>query len=223
MWTLGESSGEVIITGAGREVRVSVQAVQPRDITRDSLVGFAEMAGQIAIEPEHTTARRDVGTNRWLKVEDYGRTLSGMRASAPVDAPSVTPGQDAPVLEYQFYVYAAGSADVQAITAPTLNFRPGQPVRYGVSLDNEPPQIIELVATDYKAQNRNAAWEKSVADNAHVGRSKHALAAPGYHTLKIWMVDPAVVMQKLVIDLGGLKPTYLGPPESFHRLPTLSE
>jgi hypothetical protein len=42
----------------------------------------------------------------------------------------------------------------------------------------------------------------------------HNLSKAGYHTLKIWMVDPAAVLNKIVVDLGGLKPSYLGPPMS---------
>eukprot|EP01032_Pedospumella_encystans_P027625 gene27625-31216_t len=56
-------------------------------------------------------------------------------------------------------------------------------------------------------------WERAVSDGAVVFKTKHKLAA-GAHTLKFWAVDPALVLQKLVVDAGGLKPSYLGPQES---------
>jgi hypothetical protein len=169
----------------------------------------------VSIEPEHFTRNTAAGSYHWQRIADYGRTLSGMRAEAPVDASGATPGKNSPCLEYRMYLFTTGPVEVTAITAPTLNFVPDRGLRYAVSIDDEPPQVFTLVPQGYQAQNRNAAWEKSVADNAHYGKSRHSIATPGYHTLKIWMVDPAVVMQKLIVDLGGLKPSYLGPPESF--------
>ena len=159
--------------------------------------------------------KTDAGANRWTLIPDYGRTLSGLRADGPVDVVS-TPGKDSPVLEYQMYLFTTGPVSVNAITAPTLNFLADRDVRYAVAFDDEPPQVVTLVPRSYKSQNGNRAWEKSVGDNAHTATSKHTLPTAGYHTLKFWMIDPGVVLQKIIVDLGGVKPSYLGPPESFH-------
>jgi lysophospholipase L1-like esterase len=214
----GRSAGKVVIAGAGREVTIALKASNPTEVTRENLQGFAEGQGYVSIEPEHYSRRTEAGTNRWEKIEDYGRTLSGMRAEAPVDAPSAIPGQDSPCLEYPMYLFTSGAVEVTAITAPTMNFVPDRGVRYAVSIDDEPPQTVTLVPQGYQAQTRNPAWQKAVSDNAHYGRSQHHVSAPGYHTLKVWMIDPAVVLQKLIVNLGGLKPSYLGPPESFRGL-----
>jgi glycosyl hydrolase family 115 len=56
-----------------------------------------------------------------------------------------------------------------------------------------------------------------VSNNIIIKTSTHKISKPGKHTVKYWMVSPAVVLQKLVVDLGGLKPSYLGPPETIHR------
>jgi len=45
----------------------------------------------------------------------------------------------------------------------------------------------------------------------------------GYHTLKIWIVDPAVVLERIVVSHGMLRPSYLGPPESFQGQAWVSE
>lgn len=36
----------------------------------------------------------------------------------------------------------------------------------------------------------------------------------GYHTVKIWVVDPGVVLERVVVSHDALKPSYLGSPES---------
>jgi len=69
---------------------------------------------------------------------------------------------------------------------------------------------------DTLEHNSNRDWETTVKDAVRYVKASFTLAEPGYHTLKVWMVDPGLVLEKLVVDLGGLKPSYLGPPESFH-------
>jgi hypothetical protein len=56
-----------------------------------------------------------------------------------------------------------------------------------------------------------------VLDASTTGVSSHEVSTAGLHTLKIYMVDAGVVLDKIVIDAGGLKPSYLGPPETRVR------
>jgi hypothetical protein len=211
----GASAGTVRVAGLDTNFNVEVAAFNPAEVTRDSLQGFVEGEGIVSIEPEHCTRIIDSAAGRWIKIEDYGRTLSGMRATGPVDAPEAAPGKDSPCLEYRMYLFRAGDAEVTAIAGPTLNFVPGRGLRFAISFDDAPPRTVTLVQANYSAQNGNRDWEESVKDNARAVKTKFTLAGPGYHTLKLWMVDPGVVLQKLVVDLGGLKPSYLGPPESY--------
>ena len=59
-----------------------------------------------------------------------------------------------------------------------------------------------------------AEWAQGVLDNARVATTKLKVPAPGAHTLRVFGLDPGVVLDKLVIDCGGLRPCYLGPPET---------
>ena len=214
---VGRNKGTLEVAGIGRKVEVSVTAFKPAEISPGTLQGFVESNGYVSMEAEHYSNKTDVGGNRWIKVEDFGHTLSAMRATAETDAPVLTPGEDSPCLEYQMYLFTQGSIEVEPVFSPVLNFLPGKAVRYGISFDNEDSQIVTLVPEDYDARNGNRDWEKSVSDNVRKGHSTHTLSDKGYHTLKIWMVDPGVVVQKIVVNTGGVKPSYLGPPESFYK------
>ncbi|MCJ7449010.1 MAG: glycosyl hydrolase 115 family protein [Bacteroidales bacterium] len=213
----GRNDGIISITGAGKDVHVKVTAFRPSQITPESLDGFIEGEGYVSVEAEHFSGKTDAGSRQWVRIEDYGHTLSAMRANAPADAPPSIPGKDSPCLEYKLYLFSTGEFDVTSIFSPTLNFMPGRGLQYAISMDDQPPQIITLVPENYNAQNRNTDWERSVSDNARFSLTKHNITSPGYHTLKIWMIDPGVAIQKIILNTGGVKPSYLGPPESFHK------
>lgn len=214
----GSSTGTVTIAGAEARVVVRIEAFKPAEVTRNNLRGFAEGQGFVSIEPEHYSRKHDVGAYRWIRVEDYGRTLSGMRAISPAHSPSATPGKDSPSLEYRMYLFTPGDLTATLTLSPTLNFVPGRGLRVAVSIDDETPQIVTIVPQNYSAQNGNRDWEASVRDNARFITTTHKVAAPGYHTLRVWMVDPAVVVQKVLVKTSTARnaPTYLGPPESYY-------
>jgi hypothetical protein len=170
--------------------------------------GFVDTNGYVSIEAEHFSDEVDAEPIHWLRIPGLGRTLSGM-TPVRVTAENQTPGGDSPRLEYRMHLSKSGPVKVQAFVAPTLNFHNDQGLRYAISFDDQPPQIVNIHAGE-----NLQVWEKWVADNANVTVSEHVLDKPGSHVLKFWMVDPGVVLEKLVIDTGGLKPSYLGPPES---------
>jgi hypothetical protein len=187
--------------------RVPASAATPKDWR-----GFVEADGYVSMEAEHFTRKTETATARWEVLPDHGRTRSAM-TTFPVTAPGMTPPQS-PCLEYQMWLTSTGAVEVTSIVSPCLNFDPARGGRLAVSFDDEVPQVITVVPKGYTAGDGNRDWDESVKDSARKVKSKHTLTAPGAHTFRVWMVDPAVVVQKIVVDCGGVKPSYLGPPES---------
>jgi hypothetical protein len=203
----GSSLARVTISGSdGQQAQVELP-LRHADARALAPAGFVESGGVVAIEAEHHARAIAPKGREWLRVPGHGHTLSGM-TTLPVDAPATTL-QDGMRLEYEVTLFEPGKVKVQATLAPTLKFRPGPGFRYAVSFDDEAPQIVDVHAD---ASLRH--WEKIVSDGAARFVSEHAITRPGRHTLKFWALDPGLVLQRLVIDAGGLKPSYLGPQES---------
>jgi hypothetical protein len=212
---VGGANGLVKITGPDTK-EIKITSFNPSEPNKNSLEGFVEADGYVSIEAVHYTNKIDAGAVRWEKIEDYGRTDSAMTIF-PVTAQSVTPPANSPCLEYKMFFFHPGDLEVEAIVAPTLNFVPGRGLRFAISFDDQPPQIVDIVSRNFTAGDGNRDWENTVKDSVRKVKSTHKLPEPGYHILKVWMVDPAVVLEKLVINTGRVKPSYLGPPESYHK------
>jgi Glycosyl hydrolase family 115/Gylcosyl hydrolase family 115 C-terminal domain len=209
----GENSGAVTISQrSGTTVVVHLVASNPTTPSRKDLQGFVESNHYVSIEAAHFTNRTSEGAAHWTNLPNFGETLSAMTIF-PVTAASVLPPQPAASLEYKMYLFEPGTFQVEAILAPTLNFVPGRGLRYAISFDDQPPLIVDALA-----DNTDKAWAAAVSDGVRKVTSSLTIAQPGYHTLKFRMVDPGVVLEKLVISQGQLPSSYLGPPESYHNL-----
>jgi len=205
----GVHSVPVTITGTDG-LKVTIEATINK-ILPVNTTGFNESNGYISMEAAHFTREINNSAVKWQVIPDYGRTLSGVMPS-PVTAKSQVPGGSSPHLEYEVNLIDTGTVNVEAYISPTIDFTNSNGLHYAVSIDDEQPQIINI-----NADKSEKAWNKDVSDNIKIMVSKHHIGKTGKHILKYWMVDPAVLLQKIVINAGGEKPSYLGPPESYFR------
>ena len=177
---------------------------------------FGEADGYVALEADHYSRAVGGGPVQWLRLPDLGRTGSAVTVTPAAVPPVAAPGGASPHLEYRVHLTGGGPVTVRAYLAPTLDFTNTTGLRYAVSFDDEAPQLVNI-HKGLAADPGNKLWEKAVAENIIVTPSQHTLAQGGEHVLKFWLVDPGLVLERLVIDRGGLKPSYLGPPESYRR------
>jgi hypothetical protein len=212
--TSGEHHATITVTGPDdATATIGVIADHMGSAVPEDFQGHVDTNGYVSIEAEHYSEAVATDAIKWQVIQGLGRTRSGVMPM-PVTAAKQTPGEDSPHLEYRVHLSGDEPVRVQAYISPTLNFHNGEGLRYAVSFDDEPPQVVNI-----HADEDHPLWQKWVSDNINVTTSEHQLPRAGEHTLKFWMVDPGVVLQKLVIDTGGLRPSYLGPPEST-RWPT---
>jgi hypothetical protein len=205
----GSDSAEGTVTvssGDERPMAYELQALR-LPITRADAQGFVESDGYVAIEAADTSGRTADGETQWEGLPGYGETKSAMTVF-PVTAESNTDSKAS--LEYRMYLYDAGDFELEATLAPSLNFVPGRGVRFAVSVDDGPRTVV-----DELEHNSERDWEKAVSDGVRHVTLPLNIAKPGYHTLKIWAVDPGVVLERVVVRHGALRPSYLGPPESL--------
>jgi Glycosyl hydrolase family 115/Gylcosyl hydrolase family 115 C-terminal domain len=229
---LGRQTADIDIRQrGGAEVTVRVTAFHPASPRRESLDGFVEANHYVSIDAAHFTGETSADGVHWVQIPNYGETLSAMTIF-PVTAASLMPPRPAPTLRYRVYLFDSGKVSLQAILAPTLNFVPGRGLRYAVSIDAQTPIIVDALADDSQK-----AWATAVSDGVRKVTTILHVASPGYHTLNFRMIDPGVVLEKLVLAFphssnaprprAGAMPTgpavpgsYLGPPESYHAGPS---
>jgi hypothetical protein len=228
-WAAAEDA-TITVTGNGQTVTIPV--VVDRPAVPASFTGFVEANGYVSMNADHYSRKVDATPVAWTLLPDIGRTGNGV-TPFPVTAAAVEPGGASPRLEYDVLVT---SPDVEAVkinvyVSPRNNVRRdavlnaaangavavlGDGLRYAVSVDDGDPQVVDInVGADDIFLN--GIWGRNTSNNVNLTTTELAVSGPGVHTVKVWMVDPGVIFQKVVVDTetGELAQSYFGPPESL--------
>lgn len=189
-------------------VEMSAKSLIPRNTTGNV---FYELNGYVSIEAADFSAKKDAANIHWRVIPNIGRDGDGI-STFPVTAAIQTVSPASPRLQYYFYCYDTGVIKLNTYFSPTLNFHNDSTgLQCAISIDWEKPQIISINKDDRDGRK----WNQWVADDIIIKTTNHAINTKGKHTVKFWMISPAVILQKIVLDFGGLKQSYLGPQQTI--------
>ena len=101
-------------------------------------------------------------------------------------------------------------ADEVTVTVSTIPFFPiykGKSNRYGFSIDGAEPFVTENLPTEW-----SVPWKDQVLKNGVEARATFAIDhTKDKHILTLTCGDPGTMVQRIIIDWGGLKKSYVGP------------
>lgn len=207
------------------QVMPAVAYVRADSVSKSGTMLYVEGDGYVSFDAENPSRR----SGDWTLVPNLGRTGSALTAR------SVTPST---WVEYDVEFSSNGEPKLQVVLSPTLNYA-GNGHKLAVSIDGGAEHEIDVHGLygggdDYgggqKTLSLNAGmgegwvpingdldentWRKWVGENAIIVGQKLEKVSAGRHTIRIRPVDDAMVLQKVMIDMGGLKPSYLGAPST---------
>jgi hypothetical protein len=199
--------GTILSRRSQNSFEVTLNVFNPKYPSKNNVRGFVESNGYISIEAEHFSRRISGKKGEWEIIQGLGRTGNSVTV-LPVMTPAIDQLsgiiKESACLEYDIYTFSKDSVSLQLNCIPSNPINGDYGVRLAVAFDDNEPEIIS-----YQRGNRN------VMDNLMTLHGRLHLNKAGEHILKVWMVDPGIVIDKVIINTGGLKDSYLGPPESF--------
>ncbi|UJP67168.1 glycosyl hydrolase 115 family protein [Mongoliitalea daihaiensis] len=204
---VGQQSAELEVRSNKEKVSITLP-LSPHRVVSEGFKGFVEAMGYLAMPADAFTAKMEVNPVRWEIIPDLGKTGNAIMATPEVWATDAIDTQGS-YLEYEVWVHQEGVYDVHVVANPTLNYlNQEEGLRYGIGVNDADPILVSL-----HAHETHQTWESWVIKSANVTKSSLPFNA-GKNKLRLYMVNPGVVFQRILVDTGSMKSTFLGPPDS---------
>ncbi|MER2491747.1 glycosyl hydrolase 115 family protein [Catenovulum sediminis] len=188
----------VTISDNDRKFDIQLKVFNPANLAFGSLPAAVENKASVEIEAENYIAKTDADNGvGWQQFNNAAASEHAMTVQ-PFTAASIELPQlqtRSPSLSYQFYAVSTGKVKIYSQALPTHKITADHPgVRYAISVNGDKPQIIDLHSNEY-----SKLWNVNTLRAASIGISEHQINQTGIQNIKIWMVDPGVVLDKFTV------------------------
>lgn len=173
---------------------------------------FTPSNGYVAMEAEHYYSLKDAENAKWTVIPYMGRTLSGMAVmpySQPVNSASVSYKMKLPD--------DVDKVIVHVVVKSTLAFINLEGHRYKVGFNGGEEQVVNFNSDlNEKPENIYSIFFPTVARRVVEKMVELNLpaSADNMYELILTPLDPGIVFEKIVVDFGGYKNSYLFMEES---------
>ena len=210
-------NGHLVISGGGEAFEVHIEAFQPDLSGLQDFRGFVETNGYISGYAENYKTRRDGALLNWKDTPGLGHTGNAILAGpysveAPVEVENIS--RESGFVEYKVYTFSSGPGILYVTGLPVFPLNPDFSVRIAISINDEPPVIRDFKVELAGSGRGNDEWSRNVLSHTAVVELPFELEQPGNQKIRIYTIDPGVVLDRLTLDLGGLQPGYGVLPET---------
>ena len=217
-WTrvpVGERvTGEIEVISGDRQEKIYLPVFNPAYPTVGELKGwYVEDNGCVSINPGkyHRKVENEDIKMKVIKGLGYeNQCIQLGEATKPVQNPRRS--KKAAKVEYDFYTFNAGSVTVYTYALPVFPVNSERSTCFGIMIDDGLLKYASNNAKEYSGE-----WRENVYRNSTINAVTLNIDKPGKHTLKLICSDPGMIIQKVVIDMGGMKRSYLGPETTIVR------
>ncbi len=212
---------QIVFRADEQSEKVLVSLFNPTAPSRAELRGiYVENNGCVSIPAAGCHRVRENDRIKITAVEDLGIEGPALQLGDPTAPLQIFRSRDVPCAEYDFYAFDAGSVDVYTYVLPTFPLHADRDFRIGENTNTDTKYSVQIddgaLATPSSSHvEYSQVWFESVLRNCAVNKSTLHIDKPGRHTLRIRVGDPGIVLQKIVLDFGGMKRSYLGPQSTL--------
>ena len=216
---VGMSKGVIELKINGVNEQVFVSAKKHSNVPEE--VKFVEDCGVVSIDAASFTRVKENDDIKHTFLENFGVEGRAVMMGEPMGVPQALV-MNSPYLEYDFYCESRGMVDIYTYLLPTFEYYNALPqfehdvqpewTRYGVLVD-----AGQVIHPSFSAPEYTGDWYVNASRNCVIRKTTHYVDKPGKHTVRLICGTPGVVFQKVVIDFGGMKQSYMGPEPTVRK------